>query len=80
METPSTAQKRKFESFEDLRIEGGSDVEENTNKTENDGMPAKRMRSSGTFEPVKKRKVIEGRKEVSRERFPDRTDFKRRKL
>ncbi|KAJ4325717.1 hypothetical protein N0V94_000476 [Neodidymelliopsis sp. IMI 364377] len=80
METPSTAQKRKFENFEDLRIEGGSDLEEDTKKTENDGMPAKRMRNSGTFEPIKKRKIIEGRKEVSRERFSDRTDFKRRKL
>jgi hypothetical protein len=80
METPGTAQKRKFDSFEDLTIENGPDTEEDLRSSEYDRTPKKRIRSSGTFEPAKKRKESEDRGKAAEERFPDRTDFKRRRL
>lgn len=82
METPSTAQKRKRNALEESPA--GIDADEGSirsgySESEYDGTPTKRLKSSGTFEQMLKRKENEGA-DVGGERFPDRADFKRRRI
>lgn len=85
METPSTAQKRKRDALADFQSDGagdadGDDVSRNGySASDYDGTPTKRLKSSGTFEQVLKRKE-EGGLGGGEERFPDRADFKRRRV
>jgi hypothetical protein len=86
METPSTAQKRKRNAWEESRPETAGDAEfdeasrDGYNGSERDGTPTKRLKSSGTFEQVLKRKEDGNTAGAGEERFPDRTDFKRRRI
>lgn len=91
METPSTAQKRKFDTYEDTMAADGVDVEEDGNLRSSDyeRTPVKRLRITGTFEASRKRKENEsvggggdgrGGSNNDDERLKSRTDFKRRKL
>ncbi|KAF2126836.1 hypothetical protein P153DRAFT_388157 [Dothidotthia symphoricarpi CBS 119687] len=82
METPSTAQKRKFENYEDMMAEDGADAEEDGNlrSSEYERTPVKRLRSSGTFEPTLKRKENGSTGGGGSDRLESRTDFKRRRL
>ncbi|KAA8621583.1 hypothetical protein PtrV1_06084 [Pyrenophora tritici-repentis] len=84
METPSTAQKRKFDTYEEEpRSEGAAGADEGLggahSGSERDRTPTKRLKSSGTFEHAGKRKESS---EVRRhsDRFEDRTDVKRRRF
>lgn len=87
METPSTAQKRKRDALEDTRSESAAESEGDGDWSRNgysgseyDGTPTKRLKSSGTFEQMLKRK---GNGEVdtgSAARFSDREDVKRRRV
>lgn len=85
MDTPSTAQKRKRNALEENHTDGtadtdGDDASRNGySGSEYDGTPTKRLKSSGTFEQMLKRKedAVPGGGE---EMFPDRTDFKRRRI
>jgi hypothetical protein len=85
METPSTAQKRKRNALEENHADGATDTDGDDasrngySGSEYDGTPTKRLKSNGTFEQVLKRKEdgVPGRGEG---RFPDRTDFKRRRM
>jgi len=85
METPSTAQKRKFDTYEEEpRTEGlvGTDEEGlrvAQSGNERDRTPTKRLKSSGTFEHAGKRKESSDLRRHS-DRFEDRTDVKRRKF
>jgi hypothetical protein len=86
METPSTAQKRKRNAWEESRSETVGDAEfddasrNGYSRIERDGTPTKRLKSSGTFEQVLKRKEDEDTEGAGEERFPARTDFKRRRI
>jgi len=85
METPSTAQKRKRNALDENHTDGAPDTEADDasrngySGSEYDGTPTKRLKSSGTFEQMLKRKE-DGVPGAGEERFPDRTDFKRRKI
>lgn len=83
METPSTAQKRKYNAYEEPRSESTADTEDDGSRggysgSEFERTPTKRLKSSGAFEQVGKRK--ENGSERPEERLSDRTDFKRRRL
>jgi hypothetical protein len=86
METPSTAQKRKRNALEENRSESAGDAgfddasRNGFNSSERDGTPTKRLKSSGTFEQVLKRKEDGDPAGAGEERFPDRTGFKRRRI
>lgn len=87
METPSTSQKRKRDALEDMRSESAAESEGDGDWSRNgysgsecDGTPTKRLKSSGTFEQMLKRKE-NGEVDTGPEaRFPDREDFKRRRV
>jgi hypothetical protein len=85
MQTPSTAQKRKFDSYEEEpRSEGPAGTDEEGSRggysaSEQERTPTKRLRSSGTFEGLGKRKEDESAREQD-PRFEDRVDVKRRKF
>ncbi|CAN9186605.1 unnamed protein product [Alternaria alternata] len=85
MQTPSTAQKRKFDSYEEEpRSEGPAGTDEEGSRggysaSEQERTPTKRLRSSGTFEGLGKRKEDEPAREQD-PRFEDRVDVKRRKF
>lgn len=87
METPSTAQKRKRDALEEPRSEGAAESEGDGDWSHNgysgseyDGTPTKRLKSSGTFEQMLKRKE-NGEGETGPDaRFPDRADIKRRRV
>jgi hypothetical protein len=80
MDSPSTAQKRKRDVFEDVGIASSGDFED---KGEDDldtrGTPTKRLRASGSFEPVSKGKES-GLERGSDDVDAGRSDFKRRKI
>ncbi|KAL7778024.1 hypothetical protein CFE70_004698 [Pyrenophora teres f. teres 0-1] len=81
METPSTAQKRKFDTYEEEpRSEGAPGTDEGLggahNGSERDRTPTKRLKSSGTLEDMSKRKESSDFRRHS-DRFEDRTDVKR---
>jgi hypothetical protein len=85
METPSTAQKRKRDALEP-RSESAADTEgeedgsrSGYSGSEYDGTPTKRLKSSGNFEQMLKRKE-NGVESGAGERFPDRVDIKRRRV
>jgi len=78
METPSTAQKRKRDAFDEPR--SGSTVDgdgRNYSGSEYDGTPTKRLKCSGAFEQVGKRKEegVDGG-----EKAEERAKFKRRRI
>ncbi|XP_014562421.1 hypothetical protein COCVIDRAFT_84305 [Bipolaris victoriae FI3] len=85
MQTPSTAQKRKYDEYEDAPSSGGpAGTEEEGVKNQQSGgeyekTPTKRLRSSGVFEHAGDRKD-DGPVRYDTERFDDRTDVKRRKF
>ncbi|KAH3913582.1 hypothetical protein HBH56_104960 [Parastagonospora nodorum] len=79
METPSTAQKRKRDALEEPR--SGSTVDgdgRNYSGSEYDGTPTKRLKCSGAFEQVGKRK--EDGVERGGEKVEGRAKFKRRRV
>ncbi|KAI4659935.1 uncharacterized protein J4E79_005737 [Alternaria viburni] len=84
MQTPSTAQKRKFDAYEDgPRSDGPAGTEDEGQRggqsgSEYERTPTKRLRSSGTFEHLGNR--TEDRPERQSPRFEDRVDVKRRKF
>jgi hypothetical protein len=87
MQTPSTAQKRKYNAYEEEpRSEGPTGTDEEGSKggysgSEYERTPTKRLKSSGTFEQLGKRKengIGDARAEDEREE--GRTDSKRRKF
>jgi hypothetical protein len=85
METPSTSQKRKRDALEEPRSGSAADtdIEDRSSRngysgSEYDGTPTKRLKSSGTFEQVGKRK--ENGNVVGGERVEDRAKFKRRRV
>jgi hypothetical protein len=86
METPSTAQKRKRDALEDTRSESAAESEDGDwsrngySGSDYDGTPTKRLKSSGTFEQMLKRKENGEADTASDARFPDREDFKRRRV
>jgi hypothetical protein len=85
MQTPSTAQKRKYDEYEDApKSDGPAATDEEGSKNQLNGgdhekTPTKRLRSSGTFEHTGNRKD-DGPVRYDTERFDDRTDVKRRKF
>lgn len=85
METPSTAQKRKFDTYEEgPKLEGPTGADEESLRgtqsgSERDRTPTKRLKSSGTFEHAGKRKESSDVRRHS-DRFEDRTDVKRRRF
>jgi hypothetical protein len=85
MQTPSTAQKRKFDSYEEEpRSEGPAGTDEEGSRggysaSEHERTPTKRLRSIGTFEGLGKRKE-DGDVKGQDQRFEDRVDVKRRKF
>jgi hypothetical protein len=82
METPSTAQKRKRDALEEVTPDADADEGSTRNGysgSEYDGTPTKRLKSSGTFEQMLKRKE-NGGADVGEDRLPDRADFKRRRI
>ena len=84
MQTPSTAQKRKFDAYEDgPRSDGPAGTDEEGQRggqsgSEYERTPTKRLRSSGTFEHLGNR--TEDRPGRQSPRFEDRVDVKRRKF
>ncbi|KAH7068224.1 hypothetical protein BKA63DRAFT_521368 [Paraphoma chrysanthemicola] len=86
METPSTAHKRKRDALEEIRSDSAADNEGDEGSrngysgSEYDGTPTKRLKSSGTFEHALKRKEDGDVERKGEERFPDRADFKRRRV
>lgn len=85
MQTPSTAQKRKYDEYDDVpRSEGSAAADEERLRSQYGGSefertPTKRLRSSGTFEHAGQRQD-DGPVRYDTERFEDRTDVKRRKF
>jgi hypothetical protein len=86
METPSTSQKRKRDALEEPRSESTVDMDGDDAQSRNgysgseyDGTPTKRLKSSGTFEQMLKRKE-NGSTERGSERLPARADYKRRRI
>jgi hypothetical protein len=86
METPSTSQKRKRDAFEDPRSEGTVDMEGDDAQSRNgysgseyEGTPTKRLKSSGTFEQMLKRKE-NGSTDRGSERLPARAHYKRHRV
>jgi hypothetical protein len=86
METPSTSQKRKRETFDELRSESAAETDAEDGYSRNgysgseyDGTPTKRLKSSGTFDQMLKRKE-NGGADKGGERQPVRADFKRRRV
>lgn len=85
MQTPSTAQKRKYDEYEDVPRSGGSATGDEERLRgqysggESEKTPTKRLRSSGTFEHIGQRQD-DGPVRYDTERFEDRTDVKRRKF
>jgi hypothetical protein len=86
METPSTSQKRKRDTFDEPRSESAAetDAEDGCSRngysgSEYDGTPTKRLKSSGTFDQMLKRKE-NGGADMGGERQPARADFKRRRV
>jgi hypothetical protein len=84
METPSTSQKRKRDTFDEPRSESAAqtDTEDGYSRngySEYDGTPTKRLKSSGTFDQMLKRKE-NGSADRGGERQPARVDFKRRRV
>ena len=85
MQTPSTAQKRKYDEYEDVpKSEESTTADEERSRGQYSGgefekTPTKRLRSSGTFEHTGQRQE-DGPVRYDTERFEDRTDVKRRKF
>ncbi|KAF1831143.1 hypothetical protein BDW02DRAFT_591372 [Decorospora gaudefroyi] len=85
MQTPSTAQKRKYNAYEEEpRSEGPAGTDEEGSRggysgSEYERTPTKRLKSSGTFGQVGKRKE-DGDVRAETERLHGRADFKRRKF
>ena len=87
MQTPSTAQKRKFNAYEEeSRSEGPTGTDEDGSRggysgSEFERTPTKRLKSGGTFEQLGKRKENEnGNVRAEEEGSGDRANFKRRKF
>ncbi|CAO2651943.1 Nn.00g002260.m01.CDS01 [Neocucurbitaria sp. VM-36] len=85
METPSTSQKRKYNAYEEPRSGGAAELEDDGSRggysgSEYERTPTKRLKSSGAFEQVGKRKENDNRRPDEEERLENRADFKRRKL
>lgn len=82
MNSPSTAQKRKYDAFEDTRMGSGGDTEDDREELlDRDRSPTKRLRASGTFESVLlKRKESGLSRADSDERNGEKANFKRRKM
>jgi hypothetical protein len=86
METPSTAHKRKRDAFEPQSASAAdTEGEEDGSRggysgSEYDGTPTKRLKSSGNFEQMLKRKENGGVESGTGGRFPDRADIKRRRV
>jgi hypothetical protein len=84
MQTPSTAQKRKFDAYEEgPRSDGPAATDEEGQRgghsgSEYERTPTKRLRSSGVFEQLGKR--TEDGPVRQDPRFEDRVDVKRRKF
>jgi hypothetical protein len=80
METPSTAQKRKRDALEEGTPDTDADegnIRNGYSGSDYDGTPTKRLKSSGTFEHMLKRKE-NGDTDIREER--PRADFKRRRV
>ncbi|KAF2822164.1 hypothetical protein CC86DRAFT_448539 [Ophiobolus disseminans] len=88
METPSTAHKRKRDALEEPRSDSAAENEGEERSrhgysgSEYDGTPTKRLKSSGTFEQMLKRKEDGNGQSGGAEgsRFPDRENVKRRRV
>jgi hypothetical protein len=87
METPSTSQKRKYNAYEEVRSPSAAETDEEGGSkggysgSEYERTPTKRLKSSGTFEQVGKRKDNGVAEDNSSGRLPrGRVDFKRRKI
>jgi hypothetical protein len=85
MQTPATAQKRKYIAYEEEpRSEGPAGTDEEGSKggysgSEYERTPTKRLKSSGAFEQLGKRKE-NGNDARIEESADDRANFKRRKF
>ncbi|KAI8943193.1 hypothetical protein NX059_001222 [Plenodomus lindquistii] len=86
METPSTAQKRKYNAYDEPRSEGPAETDDETGSTgafsgsEYERTPTKRLKSCGTFEQTGKRKGT-GRAEAETYSQPEgSSSFKRRRV
>lgn len=85
METPSTAQKRKFNAYDEARSESAAETEDEVGSrgglsgSEFERTPTKRLKSSGTFERTGKRKE-NGYAPESCEQPEGRSIFKRRRV
>lgn len=86
METPSTAQKRKYNALDEPRSEGAAETDdepasrEGYSSSEYERTPTKRLKSSGTFDQTGKRKD-NGYAETEPNVQPEgRSNFKRRRM
>jgi hypothetical protein len=85
VETPGTAHKRKRNAFEEPRSESGADTGEDMHShngysgSDFDGTPTKRLKSTGTFEQVLKRKEAEHIWGVGEEPMEQQSFIKRRR-
>ncbi|KAF1849366.1 uncharacterized protein K460DRAFT_331268 [Cucurbitaria berberidis CBS 394.84] len=85
METPSTAQKRKYNAYEEPKSESAAETEDDGSRggysgSEYEKTPTKRLKSSGTFEQAGKRKEDGKGRPDEEERLSDQAGCKRRKL
>ncbi len=83
METPKTAQKRKYDAYEDTRSESTVGAEDDGPRnwySDNESTPTKRIKYSGTFEQTGKRKENEATAENEDEDLEAQLNLKRRKL
>lgn len=85
METPSTAQKRKYNAYDESRLESATETEDELGSrgghsgNEYERTPTKRLKCSGTFEQTGKRKE-NGYAIGSHEQPEGRSIFKRRRV
>lgn len=89
MDSPSTSQKRKYDAYDEAPSEGATETtdEESTysgysrhSLHEHDRTPTKRLKSSGTFEHVAKRKDFDRVSDHRESELEDRADVKRRRV
>lgn len=85
METPSTAQKRKYNAYEEPRSDGATETEDEGSKdaysgSEYERTPTKRLKSTGIFEQTGKRKENGQAQEEEPVQSEKRSAFKRRRM
>ncbi|KAH9866974.1 hypothetical protein IAQ61_007564 [Plenodomus lingam] len=86
METPRTAQKRKYNAFDEPRSESATETDDEAGSrggysgSEYERTPTKRLKSTGAFEQTGKRKDNGHAAAGTNEQHQDRSSFKRRKV